>query len=140
MDDEAMGMSASAGGVGAHPPMRRNLVMTRQPLRLSLWMAAVGLVMAAMACSAVTAPEFGCSSKDDCMSEMLPCQTEPTCRSDRSCGYAVRAGLCFIDGDCFAPGELAPDNPCVMCAAELIQDSFVAVLCSDGSVCDAGKA
>ncbi len=82
----------------------------------------------------------GCQGTSYSCDDGLAC-TDDACSGDGACTSVIAAGVCAIDGGCFADGATGP-VPCTVCAPELSNDRWsVAVSgtpCDDGEACTTG--
>ena len=84
-------------------------------------------------CGGTSAP---CSDELEC--------TDDVCDGEGGCSYPPSAGLCLIDGVCFASGDTDPENQCQECNPTLATEIFVnkstGTACDDGKPCTSGDA
>ncbi|MCC6620973.1 MAG: VCBS repeat-containing protein [Deltaproteobacteria bacterium] len=82
-----------------------------------------------------------------CVGELFSCDDDKVCTADAclangTCSNTLSAGFCLIDGACYAHGAPNPDNPCLVCNANLVATGWslapANTKCDDGAACTAG--
>lgn len=85
-------------------------------------------------------PSGSCSQGQCAIPVAAPaCGEVPECVASVGCDCAVtlEANRCLIDGVCYARGDLAPDNACMVCApdSDAFRWTFATGRCDDGDAC-----
>ncbi|MCB9735738.1 MAG: hypothetical protein H6745_24395 [Deltaproteobacteria bacterium] len=98
------------------------------------------------------AEDGGCTQGDSCQGGVCQAGAEAGCDDGQpctvdacvstgpdtfDCTHVVDAESCSIGGACFARGQAAPDNPCLVCDPEVSATSWVAA--PTGTACDADR-
>ncbi len=64
--------------------------------------------------------------------------TDDSCAADGRCLSQPKPGACFIDGKCYADGDISPENTCEMCVPSRSGTAFSpneGAECADGDPC-----
>ncbi len=114
--------------------------------RAKAWILVGGLALLGMACGGITVASApvsedtgvqpqGCTKDDECTSPGT-CATASCDQASHTCKVTVKAGSCYIGGQCFQPTQTKPGDLCQLCDPNATSEAFVKKPCAAGTTCE----